>query len=783
MMTSSTMRRAHLAGYLGVALILLLPEGALASRERQLDSTVFERLAQAGDRQRVEKLSLPDGSPVTAQLEQFEVFAPNAEIVVYGANDKVLTRLAPPDVKYFRGALAGEADSLVFLAVSSARVEGFIMRGERKYAISSRRISSKTRKPRVEVAIVESELADEMPADGKGFTCEVERAQISYRPGLDGVISGLSKDRIAANGALNTGTAQWVLNLAVETDYELFLNSGSSTSNVNTFIGNLMGATGTIYKRDLTTDIYVTYLGIHSSSSDPFTVVPGSSGTWNGSSTTYSAAHALAELGDRWANAGTRPFSGARSSTLLISGKSQLTGVAWVGTICEGDFLCGPSNCGSALFNTHYGGRYAYNGGIDPPGDLSVPNPDQNANYQAPASNYWPLLEVAHELGHNVGSSHTHCIALSAGDQVTYGRPYVDVCYSGECYSGSVSVPAEKGTIMSYCHLNGGGTQTRFTFGKNGEASYVVPPAMRSEIQSKTPTFSAGVSAPASLNAGASGTASISATGVSTYEWIVTNGTINSGQGTSSINFTATTNPVTVRVRATNTAGCSVTDYATVTVNAACTAPAISVHPVGSTIAAGQTAMLSVTATGTTPSYQWYTGTSGNTTSPVAGATSSTLSIAPGSTTSYWVRVSNGCGTADSNAATVTVTPPTATQFYTLTPCRIIDTRDATGPFGGPILGGNLTRTVAAGGTCGIPVDAKALSVNITVVPGAAAGHLTVYPAGSAPPLASTINFSNRVRANNARVQVSNDGTASFSVFNGASDGAHFIVDVNGYFK
>src|ERR1044072_840067 len=69
---------------------------------------------------------------------------------------------------------------------------------------------------------------------------------------------------------------------------------------------------------------------------------------------------------------------------------------------------------------------------------------------------------------------------------------------------------------------------------------------------------------------------------------------------------------------------------------------------------------MSVVATGTAPlTYQWYVGPSGTTTSPIAGATASSFTTpALSSTTSYWVRVSNASGTADSNTATSTVSAP-----------------------------------------------------------------------------------------------------------------------------
>lgn len=89
-----------------------------------------------------------------------------------------------------------------------------------------------------------------------------------------------------------------------------------------------------------------------------------------------------------------------------------------------------------------------------------------------------------------------------------------------------------------------------------------------------------------------------------------------------------------------------------------CTPPSITSGPQSATISGGSRT-LTVTATGTAPlSYQWYTGTSGNTSSPIAGATSSSVTVTPTSTTSYWVRVTNSCGSVNSATATITVTAP-----------------------------------------------------------------------------------------------------------------------------
>jgi len=92
------------------------------------------------------------------------------------------------------------------------------------------------------------------------------------------------------------------------------------------------------------------------------------------------------------------------------------------------------------------------------------------------------------------------------------------------------------------------------------------------------------------------------------------------------------------------------------------TAPAITTQPGSISINSGTTTTLTVASSGSpTPTYQWYQGASGTTTSPIANATSASFTTpALTATTSYWVRATNVGGTADSSAATVTVTQPAA---------------------------------------------------------------------------------------------------------------------------
>jgi len=126
-----------------------------------------------------------------------------------------------------------------------------------------------------------------------------------------------------------------------------------------------------------------------------------------------------------------------------------------------------------------------------------------------------------------------------------------------------------------------------------------------------------------------------------------------------------------------------------------------------------------------------------------------------------------------------TATPPVATRFFTVSPCRVLDTRS---PASGPALAASTERAVTVGGSCGVPPTAKAVSANLTVTQPTTAGNLALFPTGSAPST-STLNYTaGQTRGNNAVVSLSS--TAALSIrCNQAGGSAHVILDVNGYFQ
>jgi len=125
-------------------------------------------------------------------------------------------------------------------------------------------------------------------------------------------------------------------------------------------------------------------------------------------------------------------------------------------------------------------------------------------------------------------------------------------------------------------------------------------------------------------------------------------------------------------------------------------------------------------------------------------------------------------------------TSTTALAFFPLTPCRVVDTRNADAPLGGPYMAGNQERSFPLlTSSCGIPSFAEAYSLNFTVVPHVPLWYLTVWPTGQSQPLVSTLNaYTGTVTANAAIVPAGSQGDISVYVTNDTD----LVIDINGYF-
>jgi hypothetical protein len=119
--------------------------------------------------------------------------------------------------------------------------------------------------------------------------------------------------------------------------------------------------------------------------------------------------------------------------------------------------------------------------------------------------------------------------------------------------------------------------------------------------------------------------------------------------------------------------------------------------------------------------------------------------------------------------------PPTPADYYTLTPCRLVDTRASQAP----ALAASERRVFTiTGGACGVPATAKAVAVNVTVTGATAPDHVRLAP-GNGLTDSSAINFlPGLTRADNGVVMLATDGTGGVFATNGSTGAVHLVLDV-----
>ena len=724
----------------------------------------------------VPRLALDTGVSVSLTLEEFQVFAPGAKIVEFSGHGPVLH--TPPQDRYFRGAVVGDPDSLVFL-VSGRQLRGFVQTQGALYTVAPEANVYGAGPPETVSRIRRVDLEHDRAPAARVFRCDNDLLGARTAAATGGMVaSALSTIPSSCGGTPTWSGTVYAINLAIETDYEFYQLFPSIDAEIR-YIGDLTAAASAIYQRDVATVFQIGTVHLYSSTSPPY--------PWASS---YSSTLALLyAVGDYW-HANYPKASYPRTAVHMLSGKRLGGGIAWIGVLCAGDFQVG----------SDWGGAYGVSSNLA--GQFSLTNP----------SYYWDLQCYTHEMGHNFGTPHTHCYS-----------PPVDHCYNTEtatgltCYSGSLcqngtSDPCNIGTIMSYCHLRSGGeSNINLYFGEtslpvpNGcQPSQAVQDCMRAFVESNASCLNLEAAAPtvtgiAPPNGPTTGGTSVAITGTGFQPMAtVTIGGVNATGITvnSSTSITATTGAHTagtVNVVVQNPDSQSGT-LANGFTYGACSAPSTPSLTAPVSVVSGFAYTVSWSATSSDGTYELQESTdpgfSGASSAPITGTSQGFNHTVASATTYYYrVRAKIMCGVSayfsswSSSAATLIEPPPAASAFYTLTPCRVFDTRTANGPLGGPILSNGVVRNFTVVGTCGIPADAEAISVNVTVTGATALGSLLVYPGNVTTPLATSISFTTgRSYADMVTIRLAPDGSGTIAVVPTGAD-VQFILDVNGFFR
>jgi len=337
------------------------------------------------------------------------------------------------------------------------------------------------------------------------------------------------------------------------------------------------------------------------------------------------------------------PTQGGSAATVTLSGTASATtttnssGAYTFTGLASGSYAVTPSNAGYSFTPANQNVSLTAT-------NATAVNFSATATASAPAITTQPANQMV-----TTGQTATFTVVASGTAPLNYQWQKNGTNIAGATssnYTTPAATTADSGSAFRVVVTNSAGTVT------SSAATLTVNAAAVAPTITKQPTN-------LTVTAGQTATFTVMATGTAplSYQWQKNSANI-SGATSSSYTTPVTTasdSGSTYKVVVGNTAGTATSNAATLTVNAAAVAPAITTQPSSQTVTAGQTATFSVTATGTAPlSYQWQKNGLN-----IAGATSSTY-MTPVTTTAdsgstIDVVVSNSAGTATSDAATLTV--------------------------------------------------------------------------------------------------------------------------------
>ncbi len=362
---------------------------AIATEPLQLDEPRLNAL-EIGERILIEHVSLGQTGLFTLDVERFRVDTPETKIVEGTADGD--RNLPPRDLVLLKGTVVGDdEDSLVFLSVGAYGVHGFISRHDALWSISSGPYVGLLG-PHQQVLVTSAEEFQDI----RPGVCLVDANDPWFYPPAEEVNpigpTGLTTDR--------GGSACELAPIAIDSDYEFTANLfGGNVSAAADYAVTLLAGVSTIYERDVRVALSLGYLRVWGENVDPY------------GSPNEDLGRFLEKVRNHWRST----MSGQERVVVQgLSGRNLGGGLAWVNTICSNDWGYGVSaNLG---------------------GSFPMPIEDHRGGN-------WDLMVVAHEMGHNFGTGHTHD---------SYD-PTIDDCGNGDCSN------AWGGTIMSYCHTCPGG--------------------------------------------------------------------------------------------------------------------------------------------------------------------------------------------------------------------------------------------------------------------------------------------------------------------------------------
>ncbi len=329
------------------------------------------------------ELSIPQNGRNSLVLELVEVhpFAEGFEVKTAPEMKAVKVNTG----KHYRGIIQGQEKSVAAISIFEDQVMGMISHP----SATGNLIIGKLEDSQTHILYQDDQIADQFH-----FDCQAKDKEFEY---TREELYGTHKDDARALSDC--------VRLYLEVDHDIFLNKGSNTTTVTTFITGIFNQVSTLY------------------ANEQINTVVSEIVIWTQPSP-YSSTSSIGML-----NAFTAYRQGFNGDLAQLLSFQASGGVAYVDGICRS--------------NPDYSMGYA---GI-------------GSTYQNVPTYSWTVEVCAHEFGHLFGSQHTHACVWNGNNTA------IDGCYAPEGSCSNPGLPTGGGTVMSYCHLTSAGINFSNGFG------------------------------------------------------------------------------------------------------------------------------------------------------------------------------------------------------------------------------------------------------------------------------------------------------------------------------
>ncbi len=385
---------------------------------------VFEQYSKTVE---LKNFPLPGNQDATLQLSLARpVVDANTEFYTHTKAGKVPMKVRP--VVSYWGKVAGDPNSMVSVHYSEGSITGFVQQSNGQRTIIGRDFSgSRTLGSTPHIIGDEATMFGVDPITR--FVCGSESMQINQddmarKMSMPATVKG-------AEGTQAEDLREFKIAVVLREDIDSVMKRrGETDEEVVQYFIKVVAAMAQVYAQELNVHLYMGYF-------EKYTLDEPSGYFYDG----RQPGELLEEFSSDW----SRRMNSVDRVTAHLYALIRPVGGSFVGGIAYLDQLCNKKNKGG------YGVSTVYVNANDVPGDPNRSN-----------AFVWDVFVAAHEMGHNIGSPHTHnCFWNPPVDtcQLSYAIDGTDGCFSDRSLKKVVP-----GTIMSYCHLENG-NRTPLTFG------------------------------------------------------------------------------------------------------------------------------------------------------------------------------------------------------------------------------------------------------------------------------------------------------------------------------